>query len=219
MQLRTTTIQFPEISLKTRDAHKLRGYFGNLFKEHSELLHNHYADGSAKYKYPLVQYKVINKIPHLVGVEEGGKLLMDLFLKIQNINIQGVDYEINSKNITNKITEIGDFTELNEYKFETLWMGLNQNNHKKYQELKTQEDKNTFLNKQIQNNILAFYKGVEFYTKDRIMASSKLIEKTTKFKDKNMLAFSGHFVTNAILPNLIGIGKSVSRGFGSIQKS
>jgi len=30
-------IRFPEINLRTRDAHKLRGYFGNLFKEKSEL--------------------------------------------------------------------------------------------------------------------------------------------------------------------------------------
>ncbi len=28
-----TIIRFPEIKLKTRDAHKLLGYFGNLFKK------------------------------------------------------------------------------------------------------------------------------------------------------------------------------------------
>jgi hypothetical protein len=224
MNLNTTIIKFPEITLRTRDGHKLRGFFGNLFKEHSELLHNHYADGSSKYKYPLVQYKVIDNIPHLVGLQEGGKLLIDLFLKIKTIDIEGTIYQVNSKNISNVITEVGGFTKLWEYNFETLWMGLNQENHKIYLHLNTAEEKNDFLGKQIQNNILSFYKGVGFFTDERIMAMvntngrSSLREKTTQFKEKTMLAFSGSFVSNAVLPNLVGIGKSVSRGFGTVTK-
>lgn len=218
MQISTTTIKFPEIQLKTRDGHKLRGYFGNLFKEHSNLLHNHYASGKSKYQYPKVQYKVIDNIPHLFGVEEGGKLLIELFLKIKQITIEDAIYQVNSKNISNTITEIGDFSKLNEYKFETLWMALNQKNHQKYLQFNAQEDKTGFLNKQVQNNILSFYKGVDFFVKERIMVRSKLHEKSTKFKDKTMLAFSGSFVTNAVLPEYIGIGKSVSRGFGTIIK-
>ncbi|GAB3029743.1 hypothetical protein [Spirosoma pulveris] len=77
-----TTITFPEIALRTRDAHKLRGYFGELFKEHSPLLHNHLeadmpaeADGAVavkfRYAYPLVQYKVLDQVPTLVGLGRG----------------------------------------------------------------------------------------------------------------------------------------------------
>jgi hypothetical protein len=33
-----------------------------------------------------------------------------------------------------------------------------------------------------------------------------------------MLAFSGSFVCNATLPDYIGLGKAVSRGFGCIVK-
>ena len=61
----TTTITFPEINLQTRDAHKLRGYFGTLFREHSPLLHNHLESGETQYRYPLVQYKVIGQTPML----------------------------------------------------------------------------------------------------------------------------------------------------------
>lgn len=74
-------IQFPEIELRTRDAHKLRGYFGNLFKEHSPLLHNHWENGSVRYRYPTVQYKVIDKVPMLIGIEEGAELLPQLFFE------------------------------------------------------------------------------------------------------------------------------------------
>ena len=132
MNISQTIIQFPEISLKTRDAHKLRGYFGNIFKEHSALLHNHFEDGTNRYTYPLVQYKVIKNIPVLVGLLEGAKLLIELFLKIKHIDIEGTKYQVNSKNIESKITEIDNFSKLNEYRFETLWMALNQKNFQLY---------------------------------------------------------------------------------------
>ena len=81
--IHTVTIQFPEIALATRDAHKLRGYFGRLFEEHSPLLHNHLEGGKLRYAYPLVQYKVLDQIPTLIGLEEGARLLIELFLKIK----------------------------------------------------------------------------------------------------------------------------------------
>src|SRR3989337_1593190 len=94
-----TLIRFPDIRLATRDAHKLRGYFGELFKERSPLLHNHFEDGSLRYKYPLVQYKVVNEVPMLVGLNDGAKLLTELFLKIQELNINGHTYPVFQKNL------------------------------------------------------------------------------------------------------------------------
>jgi len=219
MRISQTIIKFPEITLKTRDAHKLRGYFGNVFKEHSPLLHNHFEDGSNRYAYPLVQYKVIENMPMLVGLLEGAKLLIDLFLQIKQIDLEEVKYQVNSKNIANKIVEINDLKKLHEYHFKTLWMALNQKNFQLYNNCNTHEQKNEFLNRQLQNNVLSFYKGIGVFTKDRIMVTGKFHEKTTKFKDKNMLAFSGSFVTNATIPDYVGLGKAVSRGFGTITKN
>ena len=219
MQITQTIITFPEIKLQARDAHKLRGYFGNVFKEHSPLLHNHFEDGTNRYAYPLVQYKVIKNIPVLVGLMDGAKLLIDLFLKIRQIDIEGVSYQVNSKNIESKITEIDDLGKLNEYRFASLWMALSQKNYQLYNNCSAREQKNEFLNRQLQNNVLSFYKGIGFIAQDRIMVTGKFTEKSTMFKNKHMLAFSGSFVTNAIIPDYVGIGKSVSRGFGTVTNN
>jgi len=216
MPLTQTLIRFPEIALKTRDAHKLRGFFGELFKEHSPLLHNHYDDGKVRYGYPLVQYKVIDKVPMLTGFGEGSRLLIELFLKIKEIDLEGVRYAINSKNIENKIYDLDDFSQLRQYAFKTLWMALNQKNFGIYKNLKTEKEKLDFLNRQLQNNILSFYKGIGFRVSERIMAKGDFTEKSTQFKNKKMLAFEGKFVTNARLPDYVGIGKSTSRGFGTV---
>lgn len=217
MQITQTTIQFPDIELQTRDAHKLRGYFGNLFKEHSPILHNHYDDGSARYAYPLVQYKVIDKTPLLVGFQEGAELLVSLFLKIKEIKINGVLFPVLAKNIHQKQYGLTVNQQLFNYRFKTLWMALNQENHNKYMQL-DENEKALFLNRQLQNNILSFYKGLSFRTNERIMAVTRVKEKQTLFKDQFMLVFDGEFTTNAFIPDLTGIGKAVSRGFGTIQK-
>ena len=132
MKIQTTIIKFPDISLHSHYGHKLRGYFGNLFKEKSPLLHNHYESGKLRYSYPLVQYKIIDSIPLLLGINEGAELLIELFLKIKELKLEDKIFPIYSKNISNKITEIGISNDLIEYKFKTMWMGLNQNNFNKY---------------------------------------------------------------------------------------
>jgi len=217
MQITQSIIQFPDIELQTRDAHKLRGYFGNLFIEHSPLLHNHYQDGSARYAYPLVQYKVIDKMPLLVGFQEGAELLVSLFLKIREIKISGQNYPVLAKNIQQKQYELTVNQQLYNYRFKTLWMALNQENHHKYM-LLGENEKISFLNRQLQNNILSFYKGLSFRTTERIMAITRVNEKQTLFKDQPMLAFDGEFTTNAFIPEMAGIGKAVSRGFGTVSQ-
>ncbi len=218
MQITQTTIQFPDIQLQTRDAHKLRGYFGNLFKMHSPLLHNHYNNGRTRYAYPLVQYKVIDKVPLLIGFQEGADLLVSLFLEIREINIAGKQFQVLAKNIQQKQYDLAVNRQLYNYRFRTLWMGLNQENHLRYQQMDG-SSKTQFLNRQLQNNILSFYKGLSFRTPDRVMAIAQLIEKQTRFKDQSMLAFDGVFTSNAFLPEMTGLGKAVSRGFGTISLS
>lgn len=217
MQITQTTIQFPDIQLQTRDAHKLRGYFGNLFKEHSPLLHNHYQDGSSRYAYPLVQYKVIGGCPMLVGFNKGAELLVSLFLEIRELNIDGQCFPVLAKNVQQTQCTLTVNKQLYDYSFETLWMALNQENFRKYAQL-DEKEKKIFLNHQLQNNILSFYKGLSFRVEERIMAIAQVEEKQTQFKNQSMLAFAGRFITNAFLPDWVGIGKAVSRGFGTISQ-
>jgi hypothetical protein len=214
-----TIIRFPEIQLATRDAHKLRGYFGNIFQEYSPLLHNHLESGESAYRYPLVQYKVINRVPTLVGLNEGADLLINLFLKIKTLQIEDKTYPINQKNIESKTLEIGLSNELHSYRFQTLWMALNQENHQRYLHNSASEQQKQ-LNTLLQNNILSYYKAMNYWLnpQERIMGMlQNVYEKETKFKDKSMIAFQADFVSNAVLPSFIGIGKSVARGFGTLE--
>lgn len=218
--LNVCRIKFPEIRLHTRDAHKLRGYFGNLFKEYSPLLHNHWENGDFRYRYPVVQYKVIDNIPMLVGIGEGAQLLPQLFLKVKEIDIDDIVYPVSAKNIEVITYNIGYSTNLASYRFATLWMALNQSNYHAYTKLNSEQEKQAMLNSVLIGHILSFFRNmeVELTSGERLMAKVEVKEKATNFKDNKMIAFSGRFVVNALLPDWIGLGKSSARGFGTIVK-
>lgn len=211
-----TIIRFPEIELATRDAHKLRGFFGSLFQEHSPLLHNHLASGESAYRYPLIQYKVLTGVPTLVGINEGADLLIELFLKIKELKIEDRSYPVLQKNIESKWVNIGLAEDLQAYRFQTLWMALSQRNYEEYiVENELQQPKH--LKAILTGNILSFFKSMNYRAEANILVNLKIIaEQETQFKNNTMLAFEASFVTNAILPEYIGLGKSVSRGFGTI---
>jgi hypothetical protein len=220
-ELQICRIKFPEIKLQTRDGHKLRGYFGNLFKEHSPILHNHYEDGRFRYKYPSIQYKVIDNVPTLIGINDGAELLPTLFLKIKELDINGQKFSINTKNIALTYEKVGYSNSLHEYQFATLWMGLNQTNYAKYHKLESEVEKQDMLNAILVGHILSFFRntGVELNANERLMAKVNVAEKSTQFKENKMITFSGSFIVNALLPDEIGLGKSVSRGFGTIKRN
>ncbi len=220
IQLPLTTITFPEIALQTRDAHKLRGYFGDLFREHSPLLHNHYEDGTFRYAYPQVQYKVLQKTPTLVGLGEGATLLARLFLYMRTLDIDGTAYPILSKHIRHEQATIGLSDDLHHYRFQTLWMALNQANYQDYRRRESTEQQ-AQLKRVLINQILNLFRevGIWLQPHERILVSPDVTERSTQFKNQTMIAFTGEFTTNALLPDGIGLGKAVSRGFGALSMS
>ncbi|GAA4001944.1 hypothetical protein GCM10022408_11570 [Hymenobacter fastidiosus] len=215
-----TTITLPEIRLRVRDAHKLRGYFGELFREHSPLLHNHYEDGTFRQQYPLVQYKVLDGTPTLVGLGEGAALLVELFLRIRELDIDGRHYPVQAKHIEHRTEAIGPVAGLRRYRFETLWMPLNQDNHRQYQTQSAAEQQ-AQLTRILTNNMLALLKAVGAYASDMPLLLVHLLPGepvVTQFKNQSMLGFMGEFVANIALPDGVGLGKSVARGFGAVRR-
>lgn len=222
-----TTITFPEIALRTRDGHKLRGYFGELFREHSPLLHNHLEskdeqpDSPRKYRYayPLVQYKVLNRVPTLVGLGEGATLLTQLFLQMRELDIDGENFPVLSKHIRHEEVRLGMSDDLIEYRFDTLWMALNQDNYRDYRRYSDAERLNQ-LKRVLTSQLLATFREFELWLEphERIMVRLSVDERTTQFKNQTMMAFTGGFLANIVLPDGIGLGKGVSRGFGCIRQ-
>lgn len=213
--MRQTTLTFPEIALSTRDGHKLRGYIGNLFREYSPLLHNHFEDGKLRYAYPLVQYKVLNRVPFIVGLGEGSELLTQLFLQVKELRIEERSFPVHHKHIHNQDVEVGVRGELFNYRFLTPWIALNQDNYQRYRQL-DEGDVPAFLQVKLRNHLITFLKAMGASLDQQVMVTADLKETRVQFKNQQHSAFTGTFTTNVLVPDHIGIGKSPSRGFGTL---
>ncbi len=196
--------------------YQLRGYIGNKFKEEI-LLHHHIDKNKFLYKYPLVQYKSIGDNYYIIGLNEGAYVLKNLWDKIDIVRVYNREIEIIEKSLNYKDIEIGESNEIYEYKFLTRWLPLNQENYEKFKLLLYNERREK-LEKILINNIISFCKAADYTIKDRLNCSVNLRSTYAHLKGIKMVAFKGHFKINFLLPDYIGLGKSISRGFGTIMK-
>jgi hypothetical protein len=96
-------------------------------------------------------------------------------------------------------------------------MGLNQKNHRLYLE-EDAKGRKILLQKNIVNNIISLSKSLGYTVRNNLQAVFNEESLEVNFKDKKILCFRGVFAVNFQIPDYIGIGKSVSRGFGTVKK-
>jgi hypothetical protein len=223
-QIKKVILQFNiQDKLSLRYGHKLRGFFANRFE--NILFHHHQEDGGYKYAYPLIQYKIIDGRPTIIGLAKGAELIINNFLDIDRLNLGDKEYIQPEGRLEVIDEDLGVVTDLDmlkfKYEFITPWLGLNQKNHKYYLNNIKDDDvkeKRNFFKKILIGNILTFAKGVDWWIEEEVKVVPKLEVVNVKFKNKDMIGFVGEFYSNVSLPEYIGLGKSTARGFGTIAK-
>ena len=211
-----TTIRFPSIKLERRDAHKLRGFVANQFSEITEL-HNHLDDNTNLHAYPVVQYKVLDGVPTLVGIGRGSRILMSLIDKIENIDIDGRVLPVTAREINTRNVSIGVGDRVQYYRFDNAWMALNTRNFTRYTGA-CQSEQIDVLRRILVGNILVFLGAFNEFADREVIAVPKVQTSNALFKGLNMMTFRGSFQTNVLLPDGIGLGKCAARGFGAIRR-
>ena len=213
--IRVMIATYKNIKISQTDARKVRGFFADLDKQDSNL-HNHLSDGTEIYRYPKIQYKVLNGKPTIVAIEEGIRsihrhLMEEKILQIGNKIYSEVELDI-------KLSElpVGDSKYVREYQFETPWLALNQANAVRYFEA-DEEERKVILGKILIGNVLSICKGLGVTVEGQLKVSHQLKNIPVYYKGKKMEAFTGKFQINCCIPELCGIGKGTSRGFGTVK--
>jgi hypothetical protein len=199
-------------------AAKIRGYLGNIFWEDS-YAHQHDETGKFIYRYPRVQYKTLNGDCLLISFDEGREMTAKVFNNITSVNIGGLK-EIISKGIEDYSAPFGVSNEHLSYSFLTPWLALNEKNYEKYQRLGAWPGKKDLLESILIGNIISMSKSLGYTVPEQIKANiGNMKEVPTKLKGTPMLGFLGTFSVNFSIPDYWGIGKSVSRGFGTVKRT
>lgn len=214
-KLRVMRVTYPDIQVPQWQGRKLRGFFA-AGMEPGSLLHNHGESGANIYRYPLVQYKIVGKTPMVLAIEEGIREVHPLVMEQQELLLGERRYPCGRVNIDLGTELIGDAAKPRYYRFCSPWFGLNQSNYRNYEQAGPDE-RQAILSRILIGNLLSLAKGMGLRVEGRLEVQLQLEERPVRFKDEVILGFVGTFSANYLIPDLIGIGKSVSRGFGSVR--
>jgi len=201
------------------DGRAIRGFFGNLYRNRPEF-HGHGEKGLI-YRHPLIQYKVLGSTPVITGLGPGAYLLKAV-PEIDEIEIHHRKYRVIRNMVASEIVEIGCSESLIEYRFVTPWIGLNEKNHERYLRVRRYASpRKELLERILVGNLLSMAKGLGVMVGGRLTVEAGLEETgTAEVKDGvRLAAFSGGFRANFHIPNLWGIGKSSSRGYGTVRRA
>ncbi len=186
-----------------------------------ELFHNHRNEGY-RYSYPLIQYKRIKHKASIVCVDKGVDEIYRLFnqpdwkirigreekeLKILHLNVNQYTLNVWDKTFRYKIFN---------------WLPLNEENYRKYKDLKDDDMRREMLERILTANILSFAKGVDWRLDENQKVQVNILQierqKLTRFKRTKLLTMDAVFTSNVFLPPNIGLGKAVSHGYGRLVR-
>jgi len=218
-KIRILNVSFDN-ELKGYEIPAFRGAIIEKVGRENTLFHNHLANDAFLYKYPLIQYKTIGRKPALICIDFGVDEIHKLFEKRDwsiNISDRWLDMKIENLYMNQFTMQVWD--RLWDYSI-VDWVALNAENYKKYMEIESLVQKISFLENILKGNILAFAKGIEWNVEKTIdLHITDLVRShAVSMKGQKVLAFDLTFKTNVFLPNFIGLGKSVSLGFGTVKQ-
>jgi hypothetical protein len=187
----------------------------------SNLFHNHKGDTSFIYRYPLIQYKVMNRKAGMVCLNQGTDdihyLLQKRQIRLQLGDQPPADFQIEDIHLHYFDVQLWKadlhYSLLN-------WQALNQQNFAEYQSLTTEMEELQFLEKLLKGHLLAFASGIDWDVEEEIKVRITNLKqkKWLPYKGKKILTFTLNFTTNVSLPDYIGLGKGSSVGFGSVKR-
>ena len=198
-----------------KTAYQVKGVFMRHYPDLDivPMLNGKYRD---RYLYPRVQVKVLNEQIYIIGVGNGSDCVLQLIDKINTLDFGNITFEVSDKNIIDIADQFQQADQLIRYRFVTPWVALNQNTGRKYRALNNSE-RVSFLNKLLGQNIVFIAKELGIDLIDKIFTKVNLSSLFPKPMDENSWgAFSGEFSTNFNLPNYIGLGNGITRGYGAI---
>jgi len=216
-KIRYLIVRWTDVRLEPRDIPKLRGFFAHKYPS-LPLFHNHLPDEGYDYKAPRIQYRVIERHPALVAFGEGIELVKQAFLEVDELVINGRAITSNEREISLREADFGQCAAYHHYYFSSPWMALNKDNYRIYRDLDDFQRKQ-LLKRILKSNLKTISKGFEYTIPnlDDIHTDGWFQPLKVNYHNQPMQCFSGEFTTNFLIPDHLGLGGKVSRGFGVVK--
>jgi len=194
----------------------IRAYFTVKLEEYTVL--NKSNDTAFIYRYPAVQCKQIKNTLIIIGISQGAALLEQLSQDLNEISAGINTCTILERDAVIRNEEFGISDTTHTYEFLTPWLALNQQNAKKFYDLKGKPDRDAFIRRILIGNLETLAKSLDYKTPVPITCEAKIRFRIDWMGRENVMVFLGKFKTNLRIPDYLGMGLSVSQGFGTIKR-
>ena len=199
-----------------KTAYQVKGVFMKQYPNSSviPMLDGRYRD---EFLYPRVQVKILNEQIYLVGIKDGAEPVLEMIKELEILNFGNITFNISDIDIEESIDQFKHVDQLLRYRFVSPWVALSKNTQNKYKFLKN-KDRIAFLNRLLGQNIVFLAREMGVELNEKVYTKLKLDSLFPKpVYENNWGSFSGEFQTNFVLPNYIGVGNGITRGYGAIH--
>ena len=213
--VQTITVRLITDKPVKKTPYQVKGVFMKEFSEAQIIpfLNGNYRE---KFLYPRVQVKILNEQIYIVGINEGVEPIKELTSRFEFLDFGNITFNVLDMDIEDYQDRFKATNQLIRYRFITPWVALNQTTGNRYKFLKN-ENRLTFLNRLLGQNIVFLAREMGVAMEEKIFTKLSLTSLFPKPVDESDWgAFFGEFRTNFILPNFIGLGNGITRGYGTI---
>ncbi len=221
-ELRVLTVTF-DTRIEKDEIGAFRGALVKKVGREHEWFHNHNNDENAKnayhYRYPLIQYKRRRGKPMVVFLDDCIEEAQKLFSQPDwTLELNGKPYDTKIDQLRVNQFNIQVWERLFKYEIRN-WMPITQRNFEEFNKITRLSERVSYLERKLGNHLVSFVKGINYKWEKRIEAHIINIhsENIVHMKRNKLKAFTLSFESNLFIPNDVGLGKSVSRGFGVVR--
>jgi hypothetical protein len=138
-------------------------------------------------------------------------------MDINELRLAGQRVVVDEKELDVKQVAAGRISEMREYRFASPLYAFNQRNYATFRGL-AQSEQTAYLNKLIVTHLVTALRGIgcEVVAEQPILVSARLKPRLITLKNQRMQMYTGEFSANVAFPEGLGIGKSTSKGFGTV---
>ena len=217
MIINVLTITFAN-NLNAYEVPWFRGAIVKALNDKLLLFHNHPDDETFRYRYPLIQYKIIRGKAAIVCVGEGTQAVGEFFASGNfDVMIGERSERLQLDRVEPRRCNIQVWDQMFHYRLRR-WLPLNGENYKKYQQTESLAERCTLLEGILKGNILSMGKGtgIEFEKQVECVITHLDDPYVVTAKGIKKMCFNLDFDCNVSLPANIGLGKHASINFGIV---
>ena len=210
--VQTLTVQFPDITLAPELIKDFRGEVIARTPEPDDRLHNHTPDGASIYRYPMVQYRVWQGRATLFGIGEGipaVKAFLD--------TLDQTPYQATPARTEVSLTDVPVRYAIGQ------WWPLNTDNLRRWDDTTGLANRVRLLEGILVNQLLAVCSAVGYQVPNRGLQveieelteqPARQFDTQSSIEEIPAKVVGVIYSANLRLPDGIGVGKGVSKGFG-----